>query len=176
MQTYSQIGRKSPWSCCPYYNCCFIKTQFIFKILFPVHFYINRRRYHILIFYFRFSQCCFSGRRPVNRFQSFINISVIVYFLKYSQLLGFIFRYQSNVRIFPFTHNTQSYKFRFLFFHPFQSVFTAFFSDLYRRHSFYFISKSLGYFQLNRKTMCIPSRYIRCIIASESFISHYNIF
>ena len=105
IQTDSQIGRNGPWCRCPDDKGS-IAVQNALAILHR-KFHENRRTFDILVFNFRFRQCGFTGRTPVNRLQSLINQTVHRHGGKNFNLMCFKILGQCDIRMIVIADNTQ---------------------------------------------------------------------
>src|SRR5216117_1230276 len=72
--------------------------------------YINALTYVVPILDFSFRQGRAAGYAPINRFLAAINKTLLDDIRKEPQFVGFVFLVERQIRLFPFTKNTEAFK------------------------------------------------------------------
>ena len=137
---------------------------------------INGRRLLVCIFNFRFRQCGFAMGAPVNRFQSFINVTLVGHGAKYANLLRFKRMLQGQIGMIPVAQHAQPFEFFPLDIHKLMGVGITFCPQIQRRHAVTVHTHSVETGMFNRHAVRIPAGNIRSIIALGIFIFNDDIF
>ena len=137
---------------------------------------INGRCLLVCIFNFRFRQCGFAMGAPVNRFQSFINVTLVGHGAKYANLLRFKRMLQGQIGMIPVAQHAQPFEFFPLDINKLMGVGITFCPQIQRRHAVTVHTHSVETGMFNRHAVRIPAGNIRSIIALGIFIFNDDIF
>ena len=113
---------------------------------------------------------------PIYSFQAFVDVATFRHFSEHADLFHFELRAQCQIRAIPFTKYTETDEIFLLFFHTIQCVFTTFIAKIQWAHFMTIQASVFDNRMLDRKTMCIPTRNIWCVMALHRFIFHHNVF
>ena len=138
-------------------------------------FYINGRRFSVLIFDFRFCQRRFTVRAPVNRFLALVNIAFIGHFTENFNLPCFQMGIESDITVFKIADNTHADKIGFLDFNPFLCIRKALAAEFQRRHIGPVLSRIFQHRILNRQPVGIPAGHIIDLISCHMAVTDDNI-
>ncbi len=127
---------------------------------------VDGRGFLVLVFDFRFSQSRRAIKAPVDRLQALEHETALDHFRQRTDFSGFVGEIHGAVRIGPIAQHAETNEFGFLAFDLLGRVGTAQFARLVRRQVL-----AVGDFDfvLDRQTVAVPARNIRCVETGEGF-------
>ena len=141
-----------------------------------MEFDINRGARLILILNFRFGQCRFVVRAPVNRLHALVDIATLSHLTENLDLSGLIIVRQREVRAIPVADDTKTLKLRTLGINMIVRKLLALGAELCGRNLITIHTVGFNRLPLDRQTMGIPARDIRCLISHHIARAHDKIF
>ena len=165
---HSQIGRNGP-RCGGPDDDRGVRTQFgrdIGQIFAGGELHIDGVRGVILIFHFRFSQCCGTGYAPVYRFRTLVEAAISEETADFTHGVGFKFIVHGDIGIGPVSGNAEPFELFTLHIDLPFGIFATFGAELGIADIFLLallLFEGFFHLQLDRQAMAIPSRHIGCI-------------
>ena len=130
----------------------------------------------VFIFHFRFRKSGAIEDAPINRFQSFVDVT---FFEESDERIGggsFIRIAHRQIRIIPLAQHAEALEIAAMSIHISSSKFAAHAAEFLRRYASLFPAQLFFHLGFNRQSVAIPSRHIRRSKTSHGFRFDHEIF